>query len=320
MRSVLFRLDITQLHVGGDSLELARNTVPADTLFSAMCHAALGRGGVELLDRFVQLSIANELRVTDAFPYVHDARDTSYFLPKPFVKVSKSSHLSESASVDKKLAKKIDLVPHSQIGQFAKGDGRLGDIVAKQVSVGRYGVAERATIFNGKDDAEPYRVGYFRFAPNAGLWLVVAGSEESVELSRLLLEDLASTGIGGERSTGYGQFTLSQADIPPALSKITHDAHEGNMYLQLSVGLPDDSELEPVMIGARYRLIRRSGFVASGTFASRPLRKRDIYKLAAGAVVDRTYEGQIADVGVNGAHPVYSYGKPLFLPLEDVER
>ena len=76
--------------------------------------------------------------------------------------------------------------------------------------------------------------------------------------------------------------------------------------------------MAPALAGATYRLVRRGGFVASATYAGSPLRKRDIYKLAAGSVFTTAFDGVLADVANGGAHPVYSYAKPIFLRLPEI--
>lgn len=58
------------------------------------------------------------------------------------------------------------------------------------------------------DDAEPYHVGGFQFAPNCGVYFLVAGSYDLLPL----LEQLSYSGIGGKRSSGYGRFEFSVSD------------------------------------------------------------------------------------------------------------
>ncbi|MBZ4288377.1 type III-A CRISPR-associated RAMP protein Csm4, partial [Mycobacterium tuberculosis] len=107
--------------------------------------------------------------------------------------------------------------------------------------------------------------------------------------------------LGGERTSGFGAFNLTESEAPAALTP-TVDAAS---LMTLTTSLPTDDELEAALAGATYRLVKRSGFVASSTYADMPLRKRDIYKFAAGSVFSRPFQGGILDVSLGGNHPVY---------------
>ncbi|MBS4728527.1 type III-A CRISPR-associated RAMP protein Csm4 [Mycobacterium sp. SM1] len=211
-----------------------------------------------------------------------------------------------------KSPKKLGFVPVEQLGAFLSGRADLDKLAEVQNKIGEYAVAAKAAIRTGKADAEPYRVTYFRFNDDAGLWLVATGTESELALLSGLLHGLA--GLGGERTSGFGTFTITEAETPAQLAITT----EAALLMTLSTALPADHELEPALAGATYRLVRRSGFISSATYAETPRRKRDLYKMAAGSVFTRPFEGVIADVGRGGAHPVYSYARPLFLALPEI--
>lgn len=81
----------------------------------------------------------------------------------------------------------------------------------------------------------------------------------------------------------------------------------------LSTALPKDEELESALENASYQLEKRSGFIASSTYAEEWRKKKDLYVFAAGSCFDNTFEGDIYDVSDGGKHSVYRYAKPLFL-------
>ena len=60
-------------------------------------------------------------------------------------------------------------------------------------------------------------------------------------------------------------------------------------------------------------MIRRGGFVASESYAKEFVKKRDIYAFKAGSCFGKRFEGDVFDVSVSGAHPVYRYLKPMFI-------
>ena len=87
---------------------------------------------------------------------------------------------------------------------------------------------------------------------------------------------------------------------------------KADTYMTLSLSLPKENELENVLESARYKIIKRSGFVASSKFPDK--RKKDLYVLSAGACVASKYEGDVYDVSSdNNYHAVYRYAKPMFM-------
>lgn len=307
----LFRLDFSRVHFGDDGLERSTMACAADTLFSALCLQALRVGGEEQLEEIVSAAATGTLRLTDLLPYVGQ----TYFVPKPLLRVIGAPEANSSTA--KKAAKRLSFVPADQLSAFQTGHADLEAFVALQTGIGVHGLAERVAIRNGKDDPEPYRIGHFTFAADAGLWLIASGTHSEVDLVGDLLNGISA--LGGERSSGYGSFTLTEArSIPAALADVCTSRPSAGRVLSLTTALPTEDEMEDAIVGASYRLVRRSGFVASPTYAESPLRKRDLYKFAAGSVFAHSFDGVVADVANGGAHPVYSYSKPLFLPLPGV--
>jgi CRISPR-associated protein Csm4 len=299
VNSRLFKFDFDRVHFGDAGLESSTIGCAADTLYSALCITALRMGGQDLLD---ELAAAATLRLSDLMPYVGEC----YLVAKPLHAVQ-----TENSSVQKKAAKKVGFVPVDQLGDFLAGRADLEELAALQARIGVHAVAAKASIHNGGDDAEPYRVGYFKFADHAGLWLLATGSDPELKLLTTVFDGMGA--LGGERTAGYGTFTLTEATPPPEL---TASSVEGSV-MTLTTALPADDELDAVLTGATYRLVKRSGFIASSSYAETPRRRRDLYKLAAGSVFTRPFDGVIADVGGGGTHPVYSYARPLFLALPE---
>ena len=127
----------------------------------------------------------------------------------------------------------------------------------------------------------------------------------------ILTELLGISGIGGERSSGLGRFKIEEAvGCDDLLDMI---GIQSDCYMTLSVSLPNESEMESVLEDARYKIVKRSGFVASSNYRER--RKRDLYVLAAGACVTHKFEGDIYDVGSDDGHAVYRYAKPVFMEV-----
>ena len=305
--SKLFRLHFGAVHFGDDGLGASTVSCKADTLFSALCISALRAGGEVVLAQLLAAVTKGELRFTDLLPFVGD----TYLVPKPIMAVHVNAKSAAESNTAKKQAKRIAYVPISQLPGFLSGASDLEQLANLQNEIGVGELTDHATIHNGKVDAEPFKVGTFRFANNSGLWLLAQGSVSELAILTRLLEQTSA--LGGERSSGYGSFNLEQVPaIPAAITAIT--AHPAGSAMLLTTAIPDDAELDQVLPGATYQLVRRSGFVASPSFAETPRRKRDIYKFAAGSVT-QPFNGVVLDVAIGGSHPVWSYAKPLFLPL-----
>ena len=86
-------------------------------------------------------------------------------------------------------------------------------------------------------------------------------------------------------------------------------------YMLLSTALATDEELESALDGASYLLTKRSGFIASDTYALEARRKRDLFVFASGSCFVNRFSGDIFDVSIGGGHPVYRYAKSLFVEV-----
>jgi len=92
------------------------------------------------------------------------------------------------------------------------------------------------------------------------------------------------------------------------------EADSSELSLLLSIASPRESELNDALLaGASYRLMRRSGFIQSDTYSNRLLKKKDFYSFAAGSIFMKTFDGDVFDVGADGAHPVYRYAKAMWI-------
>ena len=83
----------------------------------------------------------------------------------------------------------------------------------------------------------------------------------------------------------------------------------------LSVAIPAEDEKEAIK-GSNYSLLRRGGFVQSENYFETPLKKKVTYSFAPGSCFKKRFKGTILDVSNYGNHPVYRYGKPLFLGVD----
>ena len=292
----------TPVHFGSGALSDAGKTFCADTLFSALYLEAMKSGQEEELLSDVR---DGRLLFSDAFPYIHE----EYYLPKPMVYIEPKD---VGDSVQKKKYKKLEYVPVSALHTYLQGempeDGwgldRLGQ-ASSQVM----------TAVRGGEDIMPYVVGNYRYAKGCGLYCIMAyESEDAFYLAEDLMMSLSYTGIGGKRSGGKGHFTFKYGKGTSGLEDLLGRT-AGGMSILLSSALPKEDELETALDGSSYLLQKRSGFILSETYASEQRKKKDLFTMQAGSCFAHRFEGDIYDVSMGGAHPVYRYAKAIFAEI-----
>ncbi|MBR3456939.1 MAG: type III-A CRISPR-associated RAMP protein Csm4 [Selenomonadaceae bacterium] len=291
------------VHFGETRLESAAMTFQADRLFSALCMEALTIGEAAL-EKLVSLAQDGRIVFSDAFPYA----EKEYFLPKPLIRVEGES---SDDPRQRKRFKKLEYVPMHLFGKYIEGKCTIQEL--ESLAFGIYDTKTSVYLEPGKD-AEPYRIGVFAFHENCGLYFFV-GYEEKQDLHFVeeLLEMLAFSGIGGRRVSGLGRFELHPGKVQEDILASLKNEYE--TYMSLSISLPQSEEMDFAVEGARYLLLKRSGFVASENYAPEFRHKRDIYAFSAGSCFVHKFSGGVRDVSNGGNHPVYRYLKPMFMGI-----
>ena len=301
------------VHLGEGLLESAGKTLCADTLFSALCHEILLCEGESALNALVSAAKRGDFRISDAFPF----SGAVYYLPRPACTVQSETENADASAG--KHFKKLRFLPVTALRTYLDGALSAEEAIAYHDAVKEIGEEFLQTNVRVPEDpaqdSDPYYVGGFRFRPGCGLWLLLcAENPQQMERYLALFSALGYSGIGGERSSGFGRFQMQAEELPAPLADLIQGGGSG-ILMSLSVCLPGDDELEAAVSDAGYMLIRRSGFVASETYAQKPQKKNDLLMFAAGSCFRRPFCGDIYDVSVNGSHPVYRYGLPLFISL-----
>ena len=317
MISKVFKLAFSApVHFGADNpgvgVEKVAMSCRADTLFSALCCEAALIGGDSAVSELVQL--AGGIQLSDLFPY----DQTNLYIPKPIIQPKERSEQSLD-SVQKKQLKKLKYIPIDTWNDYL-------EVLAGKESCAESGIATfdgayevlypRVSVSRIGEDAEPYVAGAYAFKAACGLYFV-ARFVDSASLDKVssLMQSLQYSGIGGERSNGWGKFDLAIEELPP-LFPVFADAGKAGDKMTLSSILPTKSDLAYVADGY-YTLARREGFVQSATYADKPLKRKALHLINAGSCFENMLEGCIVDVASNdGAHPVYRYGKGLWIAIE----
>lgn len=294
----MYIMNFHTAHFGAGSLDSSKMTFAADRLFSALVLEAKKMGKME---EFVSIAGQDDFVLTDAFPY-----QSGPFLPKPigFPKFEQPDLTTDVKEVRRqaKMAKKLQFIPLERFESYVNGtlfkdaDHAVTNIVTKN---------------QPHVDGNLFQVSTVRFRDESCLYVIAKESE----LLNELMTSLQYTGIGGKRSSGYGQFDLTILDLPDSFKNRLTKAHQGPV-MTLTTSLPVEKELEYAMETGSYLLSKSSGFAFS-TETKENFRKQDLYKFASGSTFSETYTGQIVDVRpLDFPHEVLNYAKPLFFKME----
>ena len=305
MEYAVYKLLFPQtVHFGCNTLESCEMTVLADRLFSALCMEAV-KQGQDTLERLVTAAQAGTILFSDALPYA----GKEYFLPKPLLRMVQNSQEEDVSK--RKIFKKLTYLPLSLFDDYLAG--KLQAEKLPQMDFGRHNTKVSVNL-EPDEEAEPYRIGTFAFYDDCGLYILMGyeKNEDKIFVEELL-ENLSFSGLGGRRSTGMGRFTLLPGNfLQQGMERLQG---EYKNYMTLSVSLPKAEEMENAIHGARYLLLKRSGFVASTDYADEFRRKRDTYAFQAGSCFPCRFTGQVMDVSNGGRHAVYRYLKPIFMGI-----
>lgn len=305
MRNEIYKLTFPRgVHFGNKDITETAINFCADTLFSALFLESLKMGG-EYPQKLLQGVQEGKLLISDGFPYIGER----LYIPKPFLALQKEK--SDVSSIRKKAAKRLNYIPGDKVEEYLAGNMEIEKEAEILETLGKREEKICASIL-GEQETKPYRAAVYRFHEECGLYVCVRTSEEEYsELFMQLLNALQFSGIGGERSSGYGRFIFQRYRMPKYLEKRFGGTY--SQYMALSCCMAKDKELDEVTQNACYQLKRRSGFTDSRHEGEQEYRKKDFYVFAAGSCFSQKFVGDIFDVSRNGVHPVYRYAKGMWI-------
>ena len=300
------------LHLGrrGVGLEETEISIPADTLFSAICQTWRTFYGEEhLTDFLTRYETGEPFLLTSAFPFAGNTR----FFPKLLI------DLKVNADDDLKKLKKVRFLSERRFRQIVNGeeiafdpddlinDGQLWihDDDKCPRTVWKTDKRPRVTLDRQSSTSEIWHLGGVKFHKDCGLWFDAKfDTEETQTQIETILRVLGDTGIGGERSAGYGIFDLHSkpAEI--------ESEREADRFVTLSPICPRDAdELNRLIQGdVGYTLEERSGWI--GSAEGNGLRRQQVWMFGEGSVLSGNGVGVGRLVDLKPAacpHPVWRY-------------
>ena len=307
------------LHLGrrGVGLEETEISIPADTLFSAICQTWRTFYGEDALTDFLaQYETDEPFLLTSAFPFAGDIR----FFPKPLI------DLEVDADDDRKELKKINYLSEKRFHQIVDGepitfdsahlinDGQLWihDDDKRPHTVWKTDKRPRVTLDRQSSSSEIWHLKVVKFEEGCGLWFGAKFDTEEIQTQvETILRVLGDTGVGGERSAGYGAFDLHSKPAEP------QPESESDRFITLSPICPrDTNQLSALIQGDAigYTLEERSGWIGSSEGSG--LRRQQVWVFGEGSVLNGNGArvGRLVDLKPDLCpHPVwrYAYAWPI---------
>ncbi|MFN0171389.1 MAG: type III-A CRISPR-associated RAMP protein Csm4 [Bryobacteraceae bacterium] len=301
----------------------------SDALYSAVTHAMGAFGGLdEWLAATARASVP-EVAFSSVFPFQGD-----------LVFVSPPRTIWPPALSPKVRWKGASLVPLDVVDALLAGDSLDETLWAVDgsseclIPVGRYGpfrIAHRtaAAVDRLTGALDPHRTACLEFAAGAGMWCAISFASEEAGARWLgpvqaAFRYLADTGLGGERSRGWGRFDnleFLEGTLPSLLLPRSTLAAESaappaeRLFWLLSLFVPSAGDAVR-WDGGSYQVVTRAGrvdaAVSSGGLKKLQNMVAEGSVLAAGAPLI----GSAPDVAPDDfPHPVYRCGFAVAVPL-----
>ncbi|ABB14943.1 type III-A CRISPR-associated RAMP protein Csm4 [Carboxydothermus hydrogenoformans] len=282
----------------------------SDQLFSALLNAySLYYGAGETKAFFEALLEKPVLELSSLFPAQVTGEKVYYFVPKPLT-LDLTPYFT-----DVKTAKKIEYLPVESLEKIAKGEGpgegyvvQKAYLPVKQEYWHQSREIPRVALDRITSSSNIYYCTGITFAENIYLYFLYEIAPEWKTKFETALRVLADEGLGGERTYGFGQFSIEfREDFSWPL--------QGEYRFLLSNYYPKEDELLKIADGVKaYTLVESGGYVFSSF--DRGVRKKSVRFFGPGSVFGFKPVGRLVDVTPKyfTEHPVYRYGYAFTLP------
>lgn len=334
----LFKLNFGKnpVHFGelGIGIEETSERVHSDTLFSAWVSAyarLFGKVAVEGLLREIQEEPSFHLSST--FVYRQVEGQTIYYLPRP---LQRPINYPEDDFEFTKAYKKLNYLPLGIWQRWYQGEGFTEsdreELIAKTKGqangdlqkAGSFDCGEafrkakipKIAVDRTTRATNLYSTGFVKFQENSGLYFLAEFSHQNIANTFLaVLNFLGEEGLGGERSSGAGQFKVEQSELSSIWEQVIKFSDK-NYYSLISL-FWENPLPSGCLENASYELQKRGGWVSSSPCGSQR-RRKSVQMFAEGSVFPMKPAGKLANVTPDGFtnHQIYRSGISLSLPIK----
>ena len=333
MAYLLYKLRFPNgIHIGtasGNTLEETMISVYSDTFYSALFNEYMK---IYNNDELYKISETGNFLVSDLLPF-KEKKDisTDFYLPKPFISIErKEIKKDDEEKIDRKKVKATNFIPADKLGEYFSflKNGKNFPVIDDNFGKKQLYTKNKVSLEN--EDTQLYNIEIFKFNEKSGLYFIVKLPEDDKwqEIFENILESLSLTGIGGKKNSGFGQFI---SEDPMFFDGTDFDAIESEFdafinralftkskkFLLLSSYSPKIEEIKKIKENDNcYQLIKRSGFVNSSSYSEQAEKRKQVYMLSSGSVLNFKPEGKILDLSLHGNHSIYRMGKPIVLGVK----
>ncbi|MBD2628669.1 type III-A CRISPR-associated RAMP protein Csm4 [Trichormus variabilis] len=329
----------------GIGMEETSDRIRSDSLFSAWVSIYARLFGKKAVEELLQLfptdkqpQLIPPFRISSTFIYREVGQDTIYYLPRP---LKFPINYPDQDLAFFKAYKKLNYLPLKIWQRWYQGTGFTTDDAQElenhtpDKTEGELATAEtfnyskackieqlpKIAIDRNTRATNIYHTGFVQFdweKNPAGLYFLLELSPEGEKLADKLqaaLHLLGEEGIGGERSSGAGRFTVSWLDLPGNWQKLVN-FQEGTHHTLMSLFW--DSEISSdVLKNSSYEIQERGGWIAESQ-----LRRQMVRMFSEGSVFSVPPKGKLVDVKPKEfkKHSIYRSGISLSLPIKVQEK
>lgn len=288
--------------------EESRRILHSDTIFSALINEWVRIFGTDSTADLISNLTAGTppFKISSAFPFHLD----EYYLPVPcgthalymeklkdvsFLELFDFLELSEGNQENIKKKKFMDPTE---------------DLMVRHI-------APRVTIDRTTALTNIYQLTGFITPDEGGLYFLIDLKDESLRKKfELCIKMLGESGIGGDRSIGYGLFNeeIINADEIPGWTELFQKKQGDVSYYTLSLCCPVKEEAKEVI---SYQILSRKGWIFSRS-SMKQMKRRECKMFAEGSLFKRPIKGQIADVTpkeFRSEHDVFRYGLGMMIEM-----
>lgn len=335
------------VHFGevGIGMEETSDRIRSDSLFSAWVsnYARLFKpeGIEELLRLFPtdkQPQLIPPFRISSTFIYRQVGTDTIYYLPRP---LKFPINYPDDDLAFFKTYKKLNYLPLKIWERWYQGTGfnhndarelenhtpdkTLGELATAETfnysKACKFHQLPKIAIDRNTRATNIYHTGFVQFAWDenpAGLYFLLELSPKGEKLAEKLqaaLHLLGEEGIGGERSSGAGRFTVNWLHLPKDWQKIVNFS-TGNHYTLISLFWNSDISSDFIK-NSSYEIQARGGWIVESQ-----LRRQMVRMFSEGSVFSTPPQGKLVDVTPEKftKHRIYRSGISLSLPIKLQEK
>lgn len=291
-------------------------SLPSDSLFAALVYRLAEGQGQAAVEDFMVTFLESEppFVLSSTFPFAGQVR----FFPTPLQ--SPSGKPPGREGLRPKDLKKVQFISESLFRRLLAGESLVdlypesvklqdGAVLAERADLERLPEAmskgearlwavelrPRVTLGRAAQNSSIFFTGRVVFAQECGLWFGIgwqSGDQALKQLVNSLIMELAETGLGGERSVGFGACQMLET------GKIQLPEARQTLWVSLSRYLPRKDEMSALLHPqARYGLVNVGGWLDSPV--RRGQRRRVVNLVIEGSVlgsVERAIPGQVVDV------------------------